>query len=455
LDMIKKFSFIILAIIMLMIMGCAPTRLTPDASTNPPNGTVVGSSTNTAQAAGPVVPFPVFGVPDQSIPEGIVPSSISSGYTIFTWNNLGMHCDMSDYSRFLILPPYNTYWAQVVARSGEDPHIVNSLQVNYSVPSVTQPEKNSNFWQFASAYGFQLEPGVGLTGKKTSGQMDNKGDYYIAVGVPVIDISDSGIWDPYPFYKVQAVDSGGTVVAENFNVSPVSSEMRCNLCHTGSTASEMEDNILRAHDTLSGTDLMTQVSNGKLVLCASCHADPAMGITENKDSKYSLSAAMHTFHAGKDANRTNLGTNYCQVCHPGDKTQCLRDVMFNAGITCTNCHGSMEEVGSSDRTAWVNLPRCSSCHGPNLDSQKIKIIENPNTKLTASESELYRNSKAHGGGGIYCAACHGSPHAIYPTVTDRDNQYSIFLQGYPGLINNCILCHTSQPDESFWHFGGN
>ena len=463
----KKYWLICLAICILILAGCSttpsatpavqpatatmvenlPTAISTNAPTEP---TAQGSATQPGSAG---IAIPSFPNPDQSIPAGIVPSSKSSQYTIFTWNNLGMHCYMSDYSRFLVLPPYNVFWAQVVAKGSEDPQILSSLQLQYSIPSVTQPENHSNFWQYAKQYGFDLQPGVGLTGKKTSGTMDAKSDYYIAEGVPAIDYSDAGNWDPYPFYKVQAVDAGGTVVAESFNVSPVSSEMRCDLCHGGSTIQEMEDNILKAHDVGNGTNLYDQAASGNLVMCASCHADPAMGIMESKGSQFSLSAAIHTFHSGKDTDQSNLPQNYCQSCHPGEKTQCLRDAMSEAGITCTDCHGSMADVGSSSRTAWVNLPKCSTCHGENLGRANSDTIVSPNTQLTVSEAELFRNSKAHGGTGIYCAACHGSPHAIYPTVTNRDNQYSIYLQGSAGVIRDCTVCHGEAQDEGFWHFG--
>jgi hypothetical protein len=114
----------------------------------------------------------------------------------------------------------------------------------------------------------------------------------------------------------------------------------------------------------------------------------------------------------------------------------------------------MQEMGDPTRTPWVNLPTCQSCHGQNLGKATTTHIDSPNQKLAASSDALYRNSKAHGGGGIYCAACHGSPHAIYPTLTERDNQQSIRLQGHAGPISECQVCHLQQPDEPFWHLGG-
>jgi hypothetical protein len=50
-----------------------------------------------------------------------------------------------------------------------------------------------------------------------------------------------------------------------------------------------------------------------------------------------------------------------------------------------------------------------------------------------------------------CAACHGPPHAITPTVTPSDNLQAITLQGYAGTIDNCVVCHKQRPDDSFNH----
>jgi hypothetical protein len=46
---------------------------------------------------------------------------------------------------------------------------------------------------------------------------------------------------------------------------------------------------------------------------------------------------------------------------------------------------------------------------------------------------------------VYCSACHGSPHAEYPTLQANDNLYSQQLQGHTGKIANCAVCHTNVP----------
>jgi hypothetical protein len=434
-----------------------PPVVTQPPATLPPQTTAAQPATAAPQAT-PIAAQPTGYPPvPAGIPAGVLPPAQPLGdYVAFAWNNLGMHCYQTDYSQFLILPPYNVLWTQVIARSGggrEDPSIVSGgVTVSYSVPQVTKPADHSNFWQYAAAYGWNLQPGVGLTGKGTAGTMDAAADHLIAEGVPVVDVNDSGTWDPYPFFVVD-VQSSNQTVAQTVNVAPSSTEMSCNLCHPGSTIPGVFAGILQTHDRNQGTGLAQQAQGGKPVLCNSCHADPAMGVMENKVSKFTLSGAMHTFHADKMTG-SQLPENTCQACHPGPQTQCLRDAMAKADITCTDCHGTMQEMGDPARTPWVNLPTCQSCHGQNLGKATTTHIDSPNRKLAASSDALYRNSKAHGGGGIYCAACHGSPHAIYPSLTERDNQQSIRLQGHAGPISECQVCHVQQPDEPFWHLGG-
>ncbi|HMK66582.1 MAG TPA: carboxypeptidase-like regulatory domain-containing protein, partial [Thermodesulfobacteriota bacterium] len=54
-------------------------------------------------------------------------------YVIFSWNDLGMHCDQDDYSYFMVLPPYNTLKAQVFRRGGEGASLITSgITVSYS-----------------------------------------------------------------------------------------------------------------------------------------------------------------------------------------------------------------------------------------------------------------------------------------------------------------------------------
>ncbi|MBI5864833.1 MAG: hypothetical protein HZB38_10050 [Planctomycetes bacterium] len=97
----------------------------------------------------------------------------------------------------------------------------------------------------------------------------------------------------------------------------------------------------------------------------------------------------------------------------------------------------MLAVGDPGRRPWIDEPRCSNCH-----TRQGFQFEQAGT--------LYRDSKGHGN--VHCAACHGSPHAIGPAVTERDNVQANTLQGHPGVINDCTVCHGANgPPGSFFH----
>jgi hypothetical protein len=346
-------------------------------------------------------------------------------YVIIGWNNLGMHCYDLNYEDMAVLPPYNTMWAQVIRR-GDPPLIVTQdVSVTYSFQDNTESATKTNFWDYAQQlFGLPnpLTPNVGLTGKGMAGEMDIAGSYFIAEGVPITEFRDSDPATPYYFQLAGLVAHdafSGDVLATTTIVAPVSSEMRCDNCHTEPYAN-FRWNILTLHDEEENTDLMRQ----RPVLCASCHADPALGTT-GEPGVLSLSAAMHGKHAEEGA-----GPGDCYACHPGPRTRCLRDVMSQSvsQIWCTDCHGHLSDLGLSSRTPWVDEPRCESCH----DTQ---FAENPKT--------LYRDSTGHGG--LYCESCHNSTHAILPSREANDNLQSIALQNHAGTLAECTICHLTQP----------
>jgi hypothetical protein len=423
-----------------------PAATLTSRPTTPPTATAPAASTPTPAPSGS------FGYPPPptALPADLPPTQPLNQYVAFAWNNLGMHCFQKDFSMFLILPPYNVFWTQVLSR-GREPRITTSgLSAQYAAPQVTDPAAHTDYWQYAADYSYPSTPGVGVTGIETSGTMSAAGDHFIADGVPMVDITDAGIWDPYPFFTVDVHDSAGNTVVSTLNTAPVSTEMSCYICHKGNTLQESMAAILETHDKNEGTDLYSQAQAGNPKACNTCHADPALGVTTNQGATTTLSGAMHTYHASR-MDETGVPANICLSCHPGPQTECQRGAMAKAGITCTDCHGTMSDVGDPARTPWVNLPMCQSCHTANLVKADVKSIANPNQHLTASESALYRNSKAHGGGGIYCPACHGSPHAIYPSSLALDNEQSIRLQGSAGTIADCTVCHVQRPRESFFH----
>ena len=349
--------------------------------------------------------------------------------TVFGYNELGMHCMNEDFSELAILPPFNTLRAQVVRRGIEPDIITSEAVVRYVIPTNMRSADKTNFWRYApQLFGVSLEPDVGLTGNRMSGimQFDAVDGHWQATGIPITPILDSGMPNPYPVAVITATKDGQT--GTTHAVVPVSTEISCNLCHGSSTVSVAKD-ILLDHDAVHGTNLHEQ----KPVLCASCHADNALG-TPGVPGVPNLSSAMHSAHATR-MHLVDL-PNKCYACHPGIRTQCQRDVHFAKNIQCIDCHGGMWAVGDPKRQPWIDEPRCGDCHNrPGFE------FEQP--------GKLFKNSIGHKG--IHCSSCHGSPHAITPTITAVDNEQAIALQGHAGVIDTCIVCHTQQPTDPFFH----
>jgi hypothetical protein len=339
-----------------------------------------------------------------------------------------MHCYDRDYADLSVLPPYNNIWAQVIHR-GDPPQIVtDTVTVTYRIEDNSYSVGKTNFWSYAQAlFGANLPNNIGLTGKGLSGTMDRVGNHFVAEGVPVTEFHDSALTTPYYFQlaDLEAKDiNTNNTLDKTVIVVPISSEMRCDVCHN-SPYTNFRWNILSLHDGEEGTHLMSQ----RPVLCANCHADPALGMPGSPDVP-TLSAAMHSKHSEE-----GVGGN-CYACHPGPNTRCLRDVMSQPPINkwCTDCHGSLADVGNPARTPWITLPQCGTCHD-------ALHAENPNI--------LFKRSAGHGG--VYCEACHSSTHTIVPSRESNDNLQSIRLQGVAGPLSQCTICHLTQPTSGGPH----
>ena len=289
-------------------------------------------------------------------------------------------------------------------------------------------------------------------------------------------------------------------------------------------------NIVRLHDAKHGTSLQTNTP----VSCQICHYTPALDLlhvgplgpadtlANGRDQKVhrTNSRVMHSFHAQftdlfqndlvapNNAPRVHPATgkptintyvtdklnNSCYQCHPGQNTKCLRGAMFNGGLVCNDCHGTMTQVGNdfsqnwssatpfpggadmTKRIPWANEPKCQSCHtgdamsnlasDPNVikSSDNIRLLrawrsnDANATPITATNTRfaeetsggkavLYRVSKGHSG--ISCQACHGSTHAEWPVLPEsgtyvaNDNMMAMQMQGHTGKITECTACHTA------------
>jgi hypothetical protein len=410
-------------------------------------------------------------------PDKAQPATETARYVVLGWNNLGMHCYNPDFSNLAILPPYNTLVAQVI-KVGDPPQIVTSgVTVRYSFPDNTysvngpgvpsgRPDK-TNFWQYSKdLFGVDLPPNIGLTGKGLSGTMDpaKDGSYFIAEGIPLTEISDRDAASQKrdPFQKavltVEEDNNPLVTVAQSTVVAPVSTELMCTNCHADTAdattrypitpTGKIDTNILAIHDYLNKDNYANYLTGESLaktplmdhqpVLCASCHADNALGI-QGVATVNNLSAAMHGHHNPTNAPDITPDTQGCYNCHPGPTTQCLRDTMSqNFSLNCTNCHGDITMVAQNPEP-WLNEPQCGNalCHG---------AAYSPNQPASAP---LYKESLGHGG--ISCEACHDSTHAIAPSREPNDTIKFLALQGHAGTLSDCTVCHATKPTEAFKH----
>ncbi|MDB4575616.1 Ig-like domain-containing protein [bacterium] len=197
-------------------------------------------------------------------------------------------------------------------------------------------------------------------------------------------------------------------------------------------------NLLRLHDQKHDTNLdqgfdMNTGHAIEPVVCQTCHYTPALDLAqlgplgpENDASLVlnggtlpidslangrdqikhkSMSNVMHSHHAttglfqdmppaiDAQGNRRDpvltqtILEETCYLCHPGERTQCMRGAMANGGLVCQDCHGQMAQVGDdfthdvslinpgafdlgpdfytnadTPRVPWANEPGCGSCH---------------------------------------------------------------------------------------------
>lgn len=177
----------------------------------------------------------------------------------------------------------------------------------------------------------------------------------------------------------------------------------------------------------------------------------------------------------------------CYQCHPGKQTQCLRGAMFTGGVVCQDCHGNMAQVGDdfseglatgaglnlAKRVPWASEPKCQSCHtgdaltpnhpaGAVVSDDGLRLAQafiSSDTSATPIESgssrfaenqSLYRLSgnddgSGKGHGGVMCEGCHGSTHAIWPTLNPlaNDNITAKQIQGHTGSVTECSSCHEN------------
>lgn len=384
------------------------------------------------------------------------PPPTSQDYIVLAWNDLGMHCLNPTYDQAVILPPYNTLWAQVVKR-GNPPEVVTTgltveyriLDNTYSYGKVSPGNWNySQFWDNKVALfggdplphdkGLNLEDPLIQNG--LSGTMVPKTDHFQVNGIPVTPVNDSNltIRNPYQVAEVTVLDASNNVLTRTRATVPTSDEISCNKCHGSNALAD----VIQKHNERPGGSTVTVTAP---ILCATCHGSPALGGSDAGSSGLYMSQAMHGYHADKT---TPAGAAIsCYDCHPGVTAKCNRSLRHtDATGKCVACHGTMSEVASSissGRVPWVTeKSTCATCH--NASGAIAQVNTDP---------VLYRNAKGHGG--LSCAACHGSPHAMVPSSQASDNyQAHQYMGSLPGVedpetsIGSCGACHENSKPES-------
>ena len=391
-------------------------------------------------------------------------------FVLLAWSPLGMHSVAEVEGLLSLLPPGNTLQAQLIQR-GETPEIVNQ--------GVT--------------LSYKVEDGFAGADEKTalSGVMMPEEDVFATEERTLLPVSKQG-FDPYPVVTIEARDENDVLLATTKVVAPVSPEMGCSNCHGGSgrlndragLSRETALNILETHDRFSATALLSAAQSGKAIRCQSCHAD-SLFRAEGDKARLNLSASIHGFHANYLRGR---GAEACAFCHPSSPTGAtsgLRDIHTAVGLDCTNCHGGIEEHAlgllrheqqegkgqvnelmahltpniskSLDKIAprkpWINQPDCLHCH---VDYQPPETDTVTHT-WTKDEQSLYRH-RTDESGRLFCAACHSSPHALYPAENSYGAQLNALqplqYQQNPlplGSNRNCAVCHTVAMEDEMHH----
>jgi hypothetical protein len=440
------------------------------------------------------------------VPPDSAAAAANTAYSLVAWSELGMHCmDGKDYSTFSVLPPYNVIHAQLL-KKGEPPVPVTS-GVTLTYQATADPKKSinttsstkSNFWSYVKVlFLTNPPPNTGIAGyqvqslKPQALNYNASLGYWEAVGVPTIGYDDQGKFNPYPMAMLVAKDSTGAVLATAKIVLAVSDEMSCKTCHASGSdvaaepasgwvnnpnpVKDMKLNILKKHDDRWNiAPYLTQLSkkgysykstlyqtatSGTPVLCAACHSDNALG-APGLPGIGAEASDMHKLHGPQllqannqtlDQNSQQNDLNSCYLCHPGAVTQCKRGAMNK--VLCSSCHGTVTHTADASRNPWLVEPSCQLCHQTGRRSTtafdttgKWRTVTDQtfatNLNVPIAGSDLYRFSSGHGN--VYCSACHGSPHAEYPTLQANDSVYPKQLQGYVAKITECKVCHTNVP----------
>ncbi len=207
----------------------------------------------------------------------------------------------------------------------------------------------------------------------------------------------------------------------------------CYQCHPG-----------RRTDCLRGA-----MANGGM-LCQDCHgnmeqvgSDFTNDVTPNTAGNFILDQG--SFYTSPTQPRVPWANEPgCGSCHTGD-------AMDNMAGTPQTVVNSVDANGNSDNIRLFQAYRSDDPKATPIVPTNKRFAENVidanNPTVTGSNDPrignpmLYRVSKGHEG--VFCEACHGSTHGIWPNKNDlaNDNVAATQLQGHKGVITECSTCH--------------
>ncbi|MDA3822100.1 MAG: hypothetical protein PF450_05745 [Bacteroidales bacterium] len=204
-----------------------------------------------------------------------------------------------------------------------------------------------------------------------------------------------------------------------------------------------------------------------------------------KEGVLNFSTAIHGFHANYFP---EMDDEACNMCHPSREdgnTVCFRGRHSSQGLTCTSCHGMLEDhalgllatqkgIAAAERLAknldpvfvadkqsivprqpWLMEPDCKSCH-TSFSIQTDGYTGTSYNMWVPGFNALYRNRTDDQG--VMCSACHGSTHAVYGAQNkyelQRDNLQPLQYQGLGGTIgthNSCVVCHKKSMNTNGHH----
>ena len=249
-----------------------------------------------------------------------------------------------------------------------------------------------------------------FSNKLPFGYVAEKVDWFEAAGVPVTAFDDDGRENPWPLFRIQAKDSGGSVLASTDIVAPISGEANCGFCHNATVdggngeatknltnvATILDDpkldsvplevskeyaadiNLVRLHDQKHGTNLEASTP----VVCQQCHYSPALDLAQLgplgagddlangrfQKSVKSMSNVMHSHHGAEtDANGNKL---FPDMPPPVTVAGLLRDPGVTRDVleaTCYQCHPGRRTDCLRGAMATGGMV-CQDCHG---DMQQV------------------------------------------------------------------------------------